>query len=296
MRLGLYLLSMIQGSPMRDLVELGRIAEELGFDDLCLGEHVVAGSDTPEWGPRAPHAPTERFAEPLTLFAALAMATQRTRLVSCILIAPLRPAAFLAKQAATVHELSNGRLVLGVSVSWMESEYQALGVPFHERGARLDDLVGACRTLWSDSPASFSSKSVNFSNVYCEPRPAHVDDIPFWFGGLITPRLIRRIVDWGQGFMPHMTGQMSWEDIGTQVSQVKAAMRAAGRDPAKLEVGVRFPPFGGKFEDVLAKDFERMQAAGVTQLYCPAVAPRTLADAVPVIEHMARSFEPYRKR
>lgn len=296
MRLGLYLTSMIQDRPLRDLVEVGRIAEDVGFDDLCLGEHVVAADAAPAWAARAPHPPTERFPEPLTTFAALAMATQRARLVSCILIAPLRPAALLAKTAATVHALSNGRLVLGASVSWMEPEYAALGVPYHERGDRLDDIVGACHALWSNSPASFSSKSVTFENMYCEPRPENPEDIPWWFGGLCTPRLIRRIVRWGQGYFPHMTGAMTWEDIGEQVAHVKDAMRAAGRDPSTLEVGVRFPPFGGAFEQVLAADFDRMLAAGVTQLYCPLRAPRTVDEAAAAMQQMARAFGPYRER
>ena len=184
------------------------------------------------------------------------------RLVTCILIAPLRPPALLAKTAATLHELSNGRLVLGVSVSWMEPEYAALGVPFQERGARLDDVVAGCRALWSSSPASFSSNTVNFVDMYCEPRPAHVDDIPWWFGGLCTPRLIQRTVRYGRGFLPHLTGTTTWEDIGEQTGRIKAALQAAGRDPSALEVGVRFPPFGGQFEDVLAADMERMVAAG----------------------------------
>jgi hypothetical protein len=71
-------------------------------------------------------------------------------------------------------------------------------------------------------------------------------------------------------------------------------MRAAGRDPAGLEVGVRFPPFGGQFDAELAASMERMLAAGVTQLYCPLRMPRTVSEAALVIEHMARAFEPYR--
>jgi probable F420-dependent oxidoreductase len=296
MRLGLYLTSMIQDSPLRDILEVGRLAEDVGFDDLCIGEHVVAADATPAWAPRAPHPPTERFPEPLTTLAALAAVTQRVRLVTCILIAPLRPAALLAKTAATVHELSNGRLVLGVSVSWMEPEYAALGVPFEERGPRLDDVVGACRALWSSSPASFSSKTVNFVDLYCEPRPMHADDIPWWFGGLCTPRLVERIVRFGRGFLPHMTGTMTWEDIAEQIGRVKDAMRAAGRDPSTLEVGVRFPPFGGQFDEALSADMERMISAGITQLYCPLRMPRTVSEAAPVIENMARAFEPYRHR
>src|SRR5579864_2288223 len=230
MRLGLYLTSMIQASPVRDLVELGRLAEDLGFDDLCMGEHVVAAAAKPAWAPRAPHSPTETFPEPLTTFAALAMATQRVRLVTCILIAPLRPAALLAKTAATVHALSNGRLILGVSVSWMEPEYAALGIPFEERGTYLDDVVQACRALWSSSPASFAGRTVQFRDVYCEPRPQHPDDIPCWFGGICTPRLVRRVAQYGQGFLPHLNPSNTWAQVADETARIKTAMQAAGRD------------------------------------------------------------------
>ncbi|MBV9583099.1 MAG: TIGR03619 family F420-dependent LLM class oxidoreductase [Chloroflexi bacterium] len=294
MRLGLYLTSMIQASPVRDLVELGRLAEDLGFDDLCMGEHVVAADATPAWAPRAPHPPTETFPEPLTTFAALAVATSRVRLVTCILIAPLRPAALLAKTAATLHALSNGRLVLGVSVSWMEPEYAALGIPFEERGVYLDDVVGACRALWSTSPASFSGTTVQFTDMYCEPRPAHPDDITIWFGGICTPRLVRRVAHFGQGFLPHLNPRDTWEQVATETARIKDAMRVVGRDPSTLEVGVRFPPYGRPFEEQLASDMEQMRDAGVTQLYCPLRAPHTVAEAAPLLEKMVRAFEPYR--
>ena len=124
----------------------------------------------------------------------------------------------------------------------------------------------------------------------------HADDLPWWFGGLCTPRLIERIVRYGRGFLPHMTGTMTWEDIAEQTGRVKDAMRAAGRDPSTLEVGVRFPPFGGQFDEALSADMERMISAGVTQLYCPLRMPRTVSEAAPVIEKMARAFEPYRHR
>jgi alkanesulfonate monooxygenase SsuD/methylene tetrahydromethanopterin reductase-like flavin-dependent oxidoreductase (luciferase family) len=76
----------------------------------------------------------------------------------------------LAKMAATLHVLSGQRFVLGVSTSWHAEEYAALGVPFAERGQRLDDAIGACRALWSASPASFTSPTISFDDVYCEPR------------------------------------------------------------------------------------------------------------------------------
>ena len=77
-----------------------------------------------------------------------------------------------------------------------------MGVPFEERGARLDDTIGACRALWLQAPASFHSPSVSFEDMYCVPRPAHVDDIPIWFGSMLTQRLVRRVGQWGHGWMP----------------------------------------------------------------------------------------------
>lgn len=295
MRLGLYLTSTVQDGELGDVVELARLAEEAGFDDLCLGEHLVMSDVRPDWGgPRFPHRPQERFPEPLAMFAAIASVTRRARLVTCILIAPLRPAVLLAKTAATVHALSGGRLVLGVSVSWAQPEYAALGVPYEERGRRLDDLVGACRALWSSSPASFDSPTVRFSDMYCEPRPESADDIPIWFGGQFRPQLVRRVADWGQGFLPHIDATTTWDVVGEQTRQIKESMRAAGRDPSALEVSVRFPPFGKTFPQALEEDMRALTDAGVTQLYVPLVGPRTLAEAAPQVEAMARDFEPYR--
>jgi probable F420-dependent oxidoreductase len=286
---------MVPDGTVRDQIELARIAEDMGYDDIALGEHVVMADQLPPWvrGGSFPHNAAERFVEPLITFAAMAMITTHIRLLGCIIIAPLRPAALLAKQAATVHEISNGRLVMGVSVSWLDKEYEALGVPFDERGERLDDLVGAVRELWSHEPASFHSKSVNFDDMYCKPRPENLDDIPFWFGGQFTPRLVRRIANWGLGYLPHQAAGMTWEDIGKQIDQVKAAMQAAGRDPSSLEVGVRFP-IGKPFEQAVAEDLVRMEAAGITQLYCPVAGPRTLAEARPVMEQMANAFHRHR--
>lgn len=297
MRLGLYLTSTVPDGELRDVVELARVAEDVGFDDICLGEHVALSDhdSRPVWaGPRFPHQPRERFPEPLSTLAAIAMVTSRVRLITCVLIAPLRPAVLLAKTAATVHALSAGRLVLGVSVSWVPEEYAALGVPFEERGQRLDDVVGACRAMWSHSPASFSSPSVSFTDAYCEPRPNSAQEIPIWFGGHCTARLVRRTAAWGQGFLPHIDASTTWEAIGEQAGRIKDAMQAHERDPGTLEVGARFPPFSKSFAQALDEDMHAIVEAGITQLYVPMVGPRTLDEARPVLEKLADAFAPYR--
>ena len=102
----------------------------------------------------------------------MAAVTERVRFSTKILIAPLRPAAVLAKTLATMDVLSQGRLEVGVGTGWQREEYEAAGVPWNRSGAeRLTDTIAACKALWRDSPASFRSATVNFDDIWCEPKP-----------------------------------------------------------------------------------------------------------------------------
>src|SRR5260221_470725 len=91
--------------------------------------------------------------------------------------------------------------VIGAGTGWHEDEFAAVGVPFAGRGERMDDTLRACRVLWRDSPASFSSPTVSFEGLHCEPRPLRAD-IPIWVGGTSLPRTIRRVVDYADGWIP----------------------------------------------------------------------------------------------
>src|SRR5207302_9432071 len=131
-------------------------ADELGVDAIDVSEHVLMGEGALSSGKGWERHHLEMAQpEPLTTLAAMAGATRNIRLISNIVIAPLRPAGLLAKMAATLHALSQGRFTMGVSVSWHKDEYDALNVPFEERGHILDDELRACRALWSAAPASF---------------------------------------------------------------------------------------------------------------------------------------------
>jgi probable F420-dependent oxidoreductase len=298
-RVGIYLGGHIFGGRVRDFVELARVAEDVGLDDVCMGEHVVLGGDDPRpsWAPagRFVHRRDEPFPEPLTALAVIAGATQRVRLVTAILIAPLRPPVLLAKTAATLHELSRKRLVLGVSTSWHQEEYAALGVPFEERGQRLDDLLGACRALWSSAPASFSSATVSFADIYCEPRPAHVEDIPLWFTGKIRKQLVRRVAEYGHGWLPFIGMDTQLAPFGPEIAQLRQAIHAAGRDPSRLEVGVRFRTQGRSLEQAIAEDVPLMREVGITQTHVPLLSlVPSLDDAPAMLEKLARLFDPYR--
>jgi alkanesulfonate monooxygenase SsuD/methylene tetrahydromethanopterin reductase-like flavin-dependent oxidoreductase (luciferase family) len=177
------------------LLEVARAADQLGVDFIDTTEHVLMGlnalSSNQGW---ELHHLDQPQPEALVTLAAMAGATSRIGILSSIVIAPLRPAGLLAKQVASLYALSRGRFVLGVTTSWQKDEYDALGVPFELRGQLLTETIGACRALWTQAPASFHSRFVNFDGMFCSPRPAAGERIPVWFGGRISPRQLRRIV------------------------------------------------------------------------------------------------------
>jgi probable F420-dependent oxidoreductase len=282
--------SLFHSGNLPALFEFARMAEDVGVDDLGLSEHLVMAHRPGKYGPTtAPHHFDEPWPEPLTTLAALAAVTQRVRLISTVVIAPLRPPVFLAKQAATVHALSRGRFVMGVSTSWQEEEYAALGVPFSERGARLDDLIGACRALWGASPASYSSDSITFEDLICEPRPTRPEDIPIWYGASLSPRLVRRVVRDGVGWMPFIGPEPKpLEMIARGTAQIREGFLRAGRDPSGLEVSCLLLARGRPLEQALEEDVPRLLGAGATHLrvqasmFCDSLeaVPAFLADLV----------------
>lgn len=276
---------------LQKLFEFARMAEDLGADDVAMSEHVVMAHRPDKYGPNsAPHRFDEPWPEPLTTLAALAAVTNRIRLISTIVIAPLRPPVLLAKQAATVHALSGGRFVMGVSTSWHEEEYAALGVPFMERGARLDDLIGACRALWSGVPASYTSKSISFEAMICVPNPGSAEAIPIWYGSALTPRLVRRMAASGAGWMPFVGPEPKpLEMMARGTAQIREAMQAAGRDPSRLEVSALLLPRGRALERALDEELPRLASAGVNHLRVQVSMFAASFDDVPrVIETLVR--------
>src|ERR1051326_1386271 len=135
------------------LLDIARAADQLGVDFIDTTEHVLMGLNALTSGQGwEMHHLEQPQPEALVTLAAMAGATSRICLLSSIVIAPLRPAGLLAKQVASLYALSGGRFVLGVTASWHQDEYDALGVPYAERGGILDEVIGACRALWRTQP------------------------------------------------------------------------------------------------------------------------------------------------
>jgi probable F420-dependent oxidoreductase len=187
----------------RDLVELARAADELGFGSLWLGEHVVLpvayASAHPTAGPEPARPivdPSTRLVDPLVALAGCAAVTRRILLATGIFLAPLRPPLVAARMAHTLQELSCGRFVLGVGSGWLQEEYAALDVPFEHRGRRLAETVDVMRKAWAGGPFSHCGEFFRFEQVQlCDAAL----DIPVIMGGNSEPAL-RRAARLGDGW------------------------------------------------------------------------------------------------
>lgn len=229
-------LTRLFGGDLAAVLDAARVADDAGIDQLVLPDHVVMGPrvDRYPFG-KFPYGPEEPWVEPLTMLAAMAAATQRVRLATGVLITPLRPAVLLAKTAATLDVLSGGRLDLGVGTGWQREEFEAVGVPYPGRTARMEDAVRACQALWTqEPPVSFSSPTVSFQDLWCEPRPTQRGGIPVWFGGAPNEATARRVAELGVGWMP--IGLMARDELTKAIELLRTAFERAGRDPATLGV------------------------------------------------------------
>lgn len=227
------------------LVDLAVTAEACGVDGVMVSDHVLLGRSADATGRMANardyaapgnQDPTTAWPSSIVLMSAIAAATSTLRIVSGAIIAPLRHPLLLAKELGTLDLLSRGRLVVLPTVSWHRDEYDALGVPFEQRGAILDEQLEVLVKSWGPYPVSHDGPRFPFADVWLEPGAFTPQGPPLWFGGSgMHPALIRRIVRYGRGLNPF--GSLGEDDL----ARLAAAMRDAGRDLSELELvgGIR---------------------------------------------------------
>jgi probable F420-dependent oxidoreductase len=213
-------------------------AEEAGFDSIWAVEHVVVPvgyqSEYPyDESGKMPGGESFDLPDPLIWLAYAAAFTSRVELGTGILIVPQRNPVVLAKELATLDKLSGGRMRLGVGVGWLEEEFDAIGVPFSERAARLDEYIATMRALWSEEQASFEGRFTSFGPVVSRPKPVD-GTIPVVVGGHSKPAA-RRAGRLGDGFFP---GKGSDDELRQLFDVMRDAAVEAGRDPDAIEITV----------------------------------------------------------
>ncbi len=222
--------------------KIATVAEELGFDSLMIGDHIVIPKKiTAPWpydeyvGGKTPYgAYTEmEWLDPFDTMAFLAGVTEKVRLGISVLIVPYRHPFDVARRVATVDVLSGGRFVLGIGVGWLEDEFRLLEIPFKERAQRTREYVQVMKLLWTQEKPRFQGKFVQVNeDLNLLPYPLQKPHPPIWVGGESTPAL-KRVAELGDGW--HI-GLVLPERIPQKLQELKQLMEKAGRDFAKLEL------------------------------------------------------------
>ncbi len=256
----------------RAVIDAAVLAERCGIDGVMVSEHVVLGPGSDANGiPEDPRtfvepgnqSPAYPWPSSLVLLSAMATLTSTLRLVAGAVLAPLRHPLLLAKELGTLDQLAEGRLVVIPSVSWLRSEYDALGVDFAQRGRILDEQLEIMQEVWTNSPASFHGTFFDFDDVYLEPKAHRPGGPKLWFGGAtMHPPLVRRL-------LRHAAGVIGFGPVPPEeFDKLAAEFAAKGRDAAELEraafLGGRFTPTTSASVDEALVRLKARRALGTT--------------------------------
>ncbi len=234
-----------------DILPMALLCERLGFDSVWGNDHMT----TQRYVQRE-FADPPNYYEPLVTFTYVAARTTRLRVCTCILVLPMRHVVVAAKQAATLDQLSGGRLILGVGTGAYREEYEALypdakGV---HRGALVDEAMRALRRLFTERRVTFRGRYVHFEEVECFPKPMQ-DPLPIYAGGN-HPEVRRRAGELGEGWLPAV---LSPEEIRRGVEDVHRAATRAGRDGSRIDIAPQLVVAIGRTEEEALRRFRASQ-------------------------------------
>ena len=248
-------------------------AEELGFADAWTSEHIIIPKG-------APYPPSAIFYDPVLTLTWAAAFTKRIGLGTSVLVLPMRHPLPLAKELATLQNLSEGRLILGAGVGWMEVEFAALGVPFRERGRRMDEGIAMMRAVWGEDPVTFRAHHIPAVIEEMRMLPQPVTPIPIWIGGSSEAALARaiRLADGWHG------SRLSPEQATPIVRRLREQ-----RPEAEFAISLRYG-WDGKDDSALRTRLASYGGAGVEHVLIEP-AERELEDWLHAVERVARAAD-----
>jgi probable F420-dependent oxidoreductase len=227
------------------------LAEELGYADVWVSDHLAVPTG-------AAYPPSAYVFEPLTTMSWIAAHTKRVGIGTTVLVLPMRHPLNVAKSIATIDQFSGGRVILGVAAGWLEAEFDALGIPFHERGARTDEAITMLRKFWTTDhiTESFPVHQSIFVSMRTLPQP--VRHVPLWIGGHADIALRRAIAvadGWHGAFL-------SPEQTEKRVQKLRA-----GRPEESFAISMRtrWDALLDE-EDLIMYEIDRYREVGVTHL------------------------------
>lgn len=208
------------------LADYGVKAEELGFDSLWVWDHMLLGVE-----------PNFPIIESLTVLTAVAARTSRIKLGTGILVLPLRNPVLLAKQLASMDQLSKGRLLMGMGAGWYKREFDAMGIPFERRGKIMDANLEILKRLWTEESVNGEWGPHKVSKAVMYPKPVQKPRIPILIGGYVD-RVLKRAATAGDGWLTYFYTPEAFTKSWTKI---RSFATAAGKDPDALMNGNQLP-------------------------------------------------------
>ena len=200
MRIGVIFPQFEFGTDPAAIRDYAQLAEELGYTHIGADDHIIGPNPNRPGGWSGWVTYQTPFYEPFVLFSFMAAVTQRVEFETCVLLLPQRQTVLVAKQAAGLDTLSNGRVRLGVGNGWNQIEYTAMNANMHDRGKRIEEQIFVLRQLWCNPLVSVYGQWHTVPDAGINPLPVQ-RPIPIWFGGQSEP-VIKRAACIGDGWMP----------------------------------------------------------------------------------------------
>jgi probable F420-dependent oxidoreductase len=289
--------------PWHDGATMRRFAlavEEMGYDSVWVSDHIVFPvgfesqypySDTGAF----PVPPNMPWGEAVTTLTYVAGVTSRVMLGTSIQVLPYRNPVVNVKQLGNLAMLSGGRLIVGAGAGWLREEAEAIGMPWDERGRRMDEHIEVMRALWTQDDPKYEGRFYRVEGVRCEPRPA--EPPPVWVGGNEAPSL-RRAARLGDGWHAYRSTP---EELAAGWQKVQSLAREAGRDAEGMTLSVRVPlsiteapadkpvPLVGSVEQI-QEDLRRYQEAGAAHIVFEPPIMAGIEAALATMERFAKEI------
>lgn len=207
------------------VTEFCRLAEDLNFDSVWTTDHIAVNKQFSN--------PYGSIYESLITLGYVAAKTERVKLGTSIIVLPMRNPILFAKQTATLDQLSDGRLILGLGAGWMEDEFATLGSNFHDRGKMMDEQIQLLRNLWTHTEPKFDGNFFKFNEIAFSPKSVQENGPPIWIGGT-SHAALRRVERLGDG----------WHPVGLspkQLAQGKQKLDSLMKQKRRISLSVRVP-------------------------------------------------------
>ena len=288
-------------------------AEELGFESVLAGDHIVLPTDGTNQYPYTSDGsfsrPTdEPFLETMTLLGYLAACTSRIKLGSTVVILPYRNPVVQAKMFASLDVLTNGRIICGVGVGWLEKEFEILGLDYHQRGAMTNEFLEIMQELWTQPNPEYHGKYYRFDGIKFEPKPVQQSGIPIWVGGH-TKAALRRTAKYGSCWH---TSRQTPDFVAENLPYLRERIEKEGRDQSEVTVSLKrslhftdigmnegnYVRSGGSLVATtgeVLEDLHICQEIGINQLTFD-FRVESLPDCIRVMEHLAENVLPVARR